>query len=150
MQSSGPREPFIANVQASMFGDKQKFSRRNAAEMHISSADLPRRQPRAMTSHTDSRGLILDNQKSEETSKMMQQMHPEEAEILLDTHARNAVFKINMPHSQARMPNYLPNEQIRPKPFVPQRRHVHSYIYPSKFDLLRHEMKTKLRDKLNY
>ena len=80
----------------------------------------------------------------------MQQMHPEEAEILLDTHARNAVFKINMPHSQARMPNYLPNEQIRPKPFVPQRRHVHSYIYPSKFDLLRHEMKTKLRDKLNY
>ena len=48
------------------------------------------------------------------------------------------------------MPNYLPNEQIRPKPCVPQRRHVHSYIYPSKFDLLRHEMKTKLRDKLNY
>ena len=55
-----------------------------------------------------------------------------------------------MPHSQARMPDYLPQEQILPKPIVPYRRNVHSYIYPSKFDLLRHEMKQKLRDKLNY
>ena len=80
----------------------------------------------------------------------MQTWHPEEAELLLNTQARNAAFRINMPHSQARMPDYLPQEQILPKPIVPYRRNVHSYIYPSKFDLLRHEMKQKLRDKLNY
>ena len=72
-------------------------------------------------------------------------MHPEDNENLLDTYARNAVFKINMPHSQARLDGhkaangvrYAPNVQIKPKPFVPQRRHVQSYIYPSQYDLLR-------------
>lgn len=69
---------------------------------------------------------------------------------MLNTQARNAAFKINMPHSQARMPDYLPREQIQAKPIVPYRKNVHSYIYPSKFDLLRHDMKQKLKDKLNY
>ena len=55
-----------------------------------------------------------------------------------------------MPHSQARMPEYLPQEHIKPKPFIAQRRNVHSYIYPSKFDLLRFEMKSKLRDQMTY
>ena len=48
------------------------------------------------------------------------------------------------------MPDYLPREQIRPKQQVAQRKHVHSFIYPSKFDMLRYEMKMKLHDKLAY
>ena len=53
-------------------------------------------------------------------------------------------------HKAANGVRYAPNVQIKPKPFVPQRRHVQSFIYPSQYDLLRHEMKTKLRNKLNY
>lgn len=48
------------------------------------------------------------------------------------------------------MPDYLPRSQIQPKPIVPYRKNVHSYIYPSQFELLRHDMKQKLKEKLNY
>lgn len=77
-------------------------------------------------------------------------MPAEEAETMLNTQARNAAFKINMPHSQARMPEYLPREQIKPKLYAEQRKNVHSYIYPSKIDLMRHETKLKLKGCLNY
>ena len=96
LQSSAYREPAVANLQASMFGDKKKYSRRNIAQ--ISSQDLKLKQPRAQTSHQGSRQLLKD-QDSSNTAQFMSQMHPEEAEFLLDTEARNTVFKINMPHS---------------------------------------------------
>ena len=69
---------------------------------------------------------------------------------MLNTQARNAAFKINMPHSQARMPEDLPQEQIKSKPIIAQRKNVHSYIYPTKVDLMRHEMKMKLKGCLSY
>ena len=81
---------------------------------------------------------------------MKTNMHPEEAELVLNTHARNAAFKINMPHSQARMPDYLPHEQIGPKPLVAQRKNVHSFIYPSLVDMQRYKMKMEMADKLSY
>ena len=48
------------------------------------------------------------------------------------------------------MPEHLPREHIKQKQIIAQRKNVHSYIYPSKFELLRHEMKQKVRDKMSY
>lgn len=48
------------------------------------------------------------------------------------------------------MPSFLPNESIKTKPMPAQRKKVHSYIYPSMFDLQRWDMKNRLKEKLTY
>jgi len=48
------------------------------------------------------------------------------------------------------MPEFLPKEHIKAKPIIAQRKNVHSFIYPTKVDLMRHEMKQKLKGSLSY
>lgn len=46
-----------------------------------------------------------------------------------------------MPHSQARMPSYLPRRQIKDKPMPLQRRHVNSYFRPTVHEIVREHIK---------
>jgi len=147
-------EPVVANLEASKFGSLKKSQRSEAVEVSKWTRtngfpDTAASVSDEQRAHTSPFHSTYQAARDESISKILRP-HPEEAELMLNTMARNAMFKINMPHSQARMPEYLARDQIRPKPFVPQRRHVHSFIYPSKFEMLRHEMKRNLRDKLVY
>ena len=95
--SSNFREPHVANLEASMFTDKTKFSRRNAAEMHISNAELKEfgSNKRAKTCNNSQAGQTRHQYYNYEHEQLL----PGDVETLLNTQARNDVFKINMPHS---------------------------------------------------